>query len=121
MWNDNYGQRVVNGQDARKKEFPWLAMLVNNTKPADDLLCAANLIHIKWLLTAAHCVVRKNGNPLLTNEMLALLGVYHTNPAFDWASNIQTMEISRFSFFIYIKKLLYCLKYTVNTNTDLDV
>ncbi|XP_043468137.1 trypsin-2-like [Leptopilina heterotoma] len=50
--------RIVGGQDAKIKDVPYqLSLWYSN-----DFICGASIIHIKWSITAAHCLSIKGLN-----------------------------------------------------------
>nr|NP_001138002.1 melanization protease 1, isoform C [Drosophila melanogaster]AAN13300.2 melanization protease 1, isoform C [Drosophila melanogaster] len=54
---ENFGDRVVGGNETTKREFPWMA-LIEYTKPGNvkGHHCGGSLINHRYVLTAAHCV-----------------------------------------------------------------
>ncbi len=71
--------RIVGGEDALPGSWPWITALTSND--TDTLFqaqnCAGSLIDPEWVLTAAHCVTSSLGNPLETDELAVVVGVYN--------------------------------------------
>ncbi|XP_063591782.1 trypsin-1-like [Penaeus indicus] len=61
-------ERVVGGQEVSVNEWPWHAGLRRTSDQA--VFCGAALIHSRWLVTAAHCLIYS------PTAIVALLG-YH--------------------------------------------
>eukprot|EP00111_Clytia_hemisphaerica_P021963 TCONS_00064566-protein len=52
-------KRIIGGQDADVGEYPWQVWYANvEFTPTGEnfTICGGNLIHKKWVLTAAHCI-----------------------------------------------------------------
>ena len=48
---------VVNGEQVKTREIPFIVLLGNTTKNGDrSWFCAGNLINERYVLTAAHCI-----------------------------------------------------------------
>jgi len=67
------GGLLFGGNKATKSQFPWLVVLHH---PKEDIyFCAGNIIAIKHILTAAHCVHRKGDAVALEpNEIKVYVG-----------------------------------------------
>ncbi|XP_037713747.1 venom prothrombin activator oscutarin-C catalytic subunit-like isoform X2 [Drosophila subpulchrella] len=64
----NVVYKIVNGADARRQEAAWMAAIDNGTA----LLCGGTLIHRRFVLTAAHCIVGQK-------QLQVKLGAYNQN------------------------------------------
>lgn len=47
---------IVNGKDAELKEFPWQISL--QLKDSKSHRCGGSILNAKFILTAAHCLMR---------------------------------------------------------------
>jgi secreted trypsin-like serine protease len=67
---------IIGGVPASAEEFPWQVALVVASKPnpKDGQDCAGSLIDVRWVVTAAHCVVAKGVtiDPALRNVVLGV-------------------------------------------------
>ncbi|KAI4459186.1 hypothetical protein MML48_6g00015869 [Holotrichia oblita] len=73
--------KIYGGKEASIGEFPWLARLVHiNKYNRTNVGCSGFLIHRKFVLTAAHCIVGKGIEHLGPVESL-ILGVHNDTKA----------------------------------------
>ncbi|TNN33721.1 Coagulation factor VII [Liparis tanakae] len=54
----HFAPRVVNGENCPKGHCPWQALLTERS----DFICGGVVLSDLWILTAAHCVWRKNAS-----------------------------------------------------------
>ena len=65
--------KIIGGKDAKKHEFPWQAALQwATTMSKGDHMCGGSLIHMKYVLTAAHCFAH-GADPAYYNVILGKL------------------------------------------------
>lgn len=65
---------IINGEPARKGQFPWLVTHFYNTGAQNLFICGGSLISQKTVLTAAHCIQDKNQGPKTPEDSLFFLG-----------------------------------------------
>jgi secreted trypsin-like serine protease len=53
--SDSMNAKMVNGSEPNMKRWPWIVYLADSASA-----CTGNLIHQRWVLTAAHCVTKMN-------------------------------------------------------------
>lgn len=77
----NGNDRIINGEDAIKGQFPWMAYLdlrYNDSEGNNwQVLCAGTLIDSNIIMTAAHCISNDDGTLRVFNRMRAFIGLTH--------------------------------------------
>lgn len=53
--------RVIAGDNAKRGAWPWQILMLFNNQPE----CGGSIIANKWIVTAAHCVYRRENQPYL--------------------------------------------------------
>ncbi|ODN05977.1 Limulus clotting factor C, partial [Orchesella cincta] len=73
------GAFIVGGSTAKSGRWPWMvAIYERSTKGTYDFICGASLISPKAVITAAHCVVRRDsGETKRFNELKLVMGKYY--------------------------------------------
>lgn len=56
--NQEVTTRIVGGDKSRKGAFPWMAQIWNVDK--GKKFCAGSILDDHWILTAAHCITKRN-------------------------------------------------------------
>jgi hypothetical protein len=71
-----HAPNIVGGEEAQPGAWPWMASLVvaNIDDARSGHFCGGALIHPDWVLTAAHCIYRANGQPLSPANIHVILG-----------------------------------------------
>ncbi|XP_038206875.1 CLIP domain-containing serine protease 14D-like [Zerene cesonia] len=62
------GSRIINGDVAGLYEFPWMALISYKRLSGQYFMCAGSIINSRYILTAAHCAVKKNINGVRVGE-----------------------------------------------------
>lgn len=65
-----YEPRIVNGENAKEGQFPYVASLRNS---ANRHYCGASILSARFLLTAAHCCTGNNGSPENVHAVVGVL------------------------------------------------
>jgi len=65
--------RIVGGNFTTNSKYPWQASLAIFSG-AEEFLCGASLIHPLIVVTAAHCLLEDDGEPMPGLEVFVLLG-----------------------------------------------
>ncbi|MCB0319868.1 MAG: serine protease [Bdellovibrionales bacterium] len=68
--------RVINGENAPKNAFPWMAALIapESIPDLDLTFCGATVVDSRYVLTAAHCVHDLFGELLRARDVEVLVG-----------------------------------------------
>ncbi|XP_065736492.1 vitamin K-dependent protein C isoform X2 [Phocoena phocoena] len=83
---DQEGQldpRLIGGQEAGWGESPWQVILLDSKK---KLACGAVLVHVSWVLTAAHCLDDRK-------KLIVRLGEYDLRRQEKWQVDLDIKEV----------------------------
>ncbi|XP_076799209.1 enteropeptidase isoform X2 [Arvicanthis niloticus] len=72
MVTQKVGPKIVGGSNAQAGAWPWIVALYHRDRFTDRLLCGASLVSSDWLVSAAHCVYRRNLDPTRWTAVLGL-------------------------------------------------
>lgn len=61
--------KITGGTDALVSDFPWQVYIT-----AGNMACGGSIIDDEWILTAAHCVIDEDGNPLPEDVVAVKVG-----------------------------------------------
>nr|XP_006819666.1 PREDICTED: enteropeptidase-like [Saccoglossus kowalevskii] len=81
--------RIVGGQTAEKGEWPWMAMLYDTR--TEKAFCGGALLKSKWVVTAAHCIVKKG---VTKNTLRLYLGKHIADVVEDGEIEVEVDKIT---------------------------
>ena len=68
--------RIVGGLEAETGAWPWQVSLFKRRQSGFSHHCGGSVIHPRWVLTAAHCVVDRYGRQRTPDEFQVLAGIH---------------------------------------------
>ncbi|XP_042881601.1 proclotting enzyme-like [Penaeus japonicus] len=110
--------RIVNGYKADVHEYPWQTYLEMRWSDGQNQLCGGSLITPQWVITAAHCVLRKKSDDLWLPTVSVTLGMHRRSaPLADGGEKVAAAEIkiypeNNFSHDLALIKLPEPVEYT---------
>ncbi|XP_063599633.1 serine protease easter-like [Penaeus indicus] len=110
--------RIVNGFIADVHEYPWQTYLEMRWSDGQNQLCGGSLISQEWVLTAAHCVLRKKDNELWLPTVSVTLAMHRRSaPLADGGRKVTAAEVkiypeNNFSHDLALIKLPEPVEYT---------
>jgi len=69
-------KRIIGGQEAEVMEYPWITFIQSHFAKGPTENCGGSLIASEWVLTAAHCLVKPDGERV--QSVVAGLGFHNT-------------------------------------------
>lgn len=64
LGRDDLFKRIVGGEESNPHQWPWQVQLqvfaVTTANVGWTHLCGGSLIDVEWVVTAAHCVVKRD-------------------------------------------------------------
>ncbi len=67
--------RIIGGDNASQNQWPWMVELdIAFTATNKFGLCGGLLLSPRWVMTAAHCMIDDNGNPVLPEDITVRIG-----------------------------------------------
>lgn len=64
------GDRIVGGSDAGENEYPWQVFLQGRISRRKTTFCGGTVISDRWLISAAHCFVRRRCGTIYQKKIL---------------------------------------------------
>jgi hypothetical protein len=72
--------RIIGGDNATRKQWPWMVWIKYRDFEGRDRLCGGSLISSEWVLTAAHCLMTVKDKFLTCDGCLEMnMGVHDTS------------------------------------------
>lgn len=85
---------ITHGEGTREGQWPWHAALYYPKGIDLQYICGASLISLNYILTAGHCVARKQSNSAISNDDIEVfLGKYHLRKFSS--KGIQNIQVQR--------------------------
>ena len=81
------GPRIVGGENAAVGEIPWQVVVYPG-----PFLCGGSLIDPQWVVTAAHCAVDNNDNPVNPATVNVVAGEYNRSQS-DGTEQQRTVDL----------------------------
>jgi len=89
--------RISNGQEAKVNEWPWMVSLTK-LGVFDQHLCGGAVIGKRWIITAAHCLVKFDGSPRY-REYKEDIRIYLGDHDLNDASETDKVEVYKVDYF----------------------
>jgi len=108
------GNKIVGGDEASPGEWPWIVVFsFGGTDGSRAGGCGGTLVADRWVVTAAHCLERKNGQ-LQTADSISVVIGEHTIWSDDYVSDDDDYDDIRKN--LELEKIILHEDYDSNTN-----